>query len=198
MAMCVVLLESVAKFWLITHYTGSPSTSIEEINARQALVKFFHGRPTLRFEIIQMLRSIEDVSRIVQKFLAKKGDTAELLALGQTIKAGNAIRARIASERLLEKQEIQAEDSDWAQIDILILRWSELPQLVKQIDAAVALLEHLTVISDSEAESITEDGSVVASPLVSGLQGLSESKNSGSKLMGRGRWLIKKECDFII
>jgi hypothetical protein len=117
---------------------GSPSTSIKEINARQSLVEFLHARPHLRDDIVQALSDMEDASRIVQKFIMGRGDASDLSAIHSTILVWGSIKTRIELEKKMEKTErgIIAED-EWASLDVLMSRMSELRELRMRIGMAL-------------------------------------------------------------
>ncbi|KAI9166979.1 MutS protein [Paramyrothecium foliicola] len=72
---------------LLNEWLGSPSTSIEVINARQNLVDRFIGDEDLCDAIIQLLRRSHDSQRLVQKFALGRGDADDLLGLASTIHA---------------------------------------------------------------------------------------------------------------
>ncbi|KAF9499857.1 hypothetical protein BDN71DRAFT_1480497 [Pleurotus eryngii] len=125
---------------LLGRWLCSPSTSLHEINARQTLVAFFHARPHFY---------IEDAGRIVQKFLLGKGGPNDLMALGNTIKAWGSVRQLVEDERRFEMQEVpHLSSQDWASIDALMSRLSELSSVQQRVDLAFR-----KEIDDSESDS---------------------------------------------
>ncbi|KAJ7492881.1 muts domain V-domain-containing protein [Mycena latifolia] len=127
---------------LLARWLCSPSTSIPEINARQALVAFFHARDHFRADLIAALASAEDAGRIVQKFLLGRGDPGDLHAVNSTIHVWAALKRRIAQEREHEaleaaEREIEFEDAQWASLDALMARMSDLQALSDRIGAAL-------------------------------------------------------------
>lgn len=129
-------------------HLGSPSTSIKEINARQSLVGFFYARPHLRDDILQALSDMEDASRIVQKFLAGRGDANDLAAIHATILIWSFIKKRFELEKFMESKEKHAiDENEWASLDALISRMSGLRELADKI--GIALRRRL------EAENVT-------------------------------------------
>ncbi|KAI0778007.1 muts domain V-domain-containing protein [Trametes elegans] len=124
---------------LLARWLCSPSTSVSEINARQSLVAFFHARPYLREDVVQILRDAEDATRIVQKFVAGRGSFGDLSAICTTLDIWASIKARILAERELEQQERgAADDADWASIMALMERLSDLNGLSGKIRVALA------------------------------------------------------------
>ena len=63
----------------------APSCSLSEIKDRLDLVESFYQQAMLRDLIIQRLRRIQDVQRIVQKFTLNKGDADDLVSLAKAI-----------------------------------------------------------------------------------------------------------------
>ncbi len=72
---------------LLNEWLGSPSTSIDVINARQDLVAEFIQAGDLRDTITVLLRRSHDSQRLVQKFALGRGDADDLLALANTVRA---------------------------------------------------------------------------------------------------------------
>lgn len=117
---------------------GSPSTSLKEINARQSLVAFFYSKPDLRADLVEILSSVDDTSRIVQKFLLGRGDVSDLQAICTTIELSSSIKNRVQLERKMESEERgTVEEDKWASIDALISRLDDLQDLIDRIRTAV-------------------------------------------------------------
>ena len=81
------------------HPSGSPSTSLEVIEARLDLVSRFIQDEDLRDGIILLLQKSHDSQRLVQKFALNRGDPDDLLRLASTIKATgdmvNLVKSRL-------------------------------------------------------------------------------------------------------
>ncbi|KAF5382994.1 hypothetical protein D9757_006346 [Collybiopsis confluens] len=123
---------------LLARWLCSPSTSVPEINARQALVAFFHSRLHFLADMLLLLAKAEDASRIVQKFLLGKGDPTDLLALTATVKIWNEIKRRVAHEREMEALEkISFDPHQWNSLDTLTNRMVNLEDLGRKISFAV-------------------------------------------------------------
>lgn len=80
---------------LLNEWLSAPSTSLEVIKSRQDLVARFIADAHLRDVIILLLRRTHDSQRLVQKFALGRGDPDDLLALGSTIDATDAIANRL-------------------------------------------------------------------------------------------------------
>ena len=63
----------------------APSASVPEIDERLGHVELFCKAAELRDAVIQRLRRIHDVQRIVQKFTLNKGDADDLVSIAKTI-----------------------------------------------------------------------------------------------------------------
>ncbi|EIW64835.1 mismatch repair ATPase MSH1 [Trametes versicolor FP-101664 SS1] len=138
---------------LLTRWLCSPSTSVTEINARQSLVAFFHARPFLRQDLVQVLRDAEDATRIVQKFLLGRGSFSDLSALCTTVETWSSIKERILTEQKMERAEDHPlADAQWASVDALMNRMSDLSDLAARISMALAQREDAIRIGDEMGE----------------------------------------------
>ncbi|KZP32367.1 hypothetical protein FIBSPDRAFT_812686 [Athelia psychrophila] len=125
---------------LLARWLCSPSTSIKEITARQSLVEFLHVRPNLGEDISQILGDMEDASRIVQKFLLRRGDVSDLSDLHAAIAAWTSVQRRIGLERKMELQERGAiREDQWASVTALMSRLNNMHELAKRICLAIEL-----------------------------------------------------------
>ncbi|KAG6845947.1 hypothetical protein H0H87_010995 [Tephrocybe sp. NHM501043] len=123
---------------LLSRWLCSPSTSISEINARQSLVAFFHARPHLHADLAQAIANTEDTTRIVQKFMLGRGETADLLGIKRTARVWADIMRRVQHEKEMEAIErSDFSDQDWTSLDTLISRMVGLDSLSKRIGAAL-------------------------------------------------------------
>ncbi|KAI0048387.1 hypothetical protein FA95DRAFT_1678333 [Auriscalpium vulgare] len=143
---------------LLARWLCSPSTSLSEINARQSLVAFFHTRPHLRSDLVELLQGIDDATRIVQKFLLGRGDAGDLSSVSGTIATWDSIRKRVELEKLMEGREkgIIVEE-EWTSMDALMSRMDSLETLAQTIGKA---LEGVNVQGeDTEAFEAADSGS---------------------------------------
>lgn len=124
-----------------------------EINARQSLVAFFHARPFLRQDLVQVLRDAEDATRIVQKFLLGRGSFSDLSALCTTVETWSSIKERILTEQKMERAEDDpVADAQWASVEALMDRMSDLSDLSARISMALAQREDAIRIGDEMGE----------------------------------------------
>ncbi len=134
------------------HVAGSPSTSVAEINARQSLVAFFHARPFLRQDLVQSLRDAEDATRIVQKFLLGRGSFQDMTAICTTVDIWSSLKERILMEKRMEgRDNDHIGDAEWASIETLMERLSDLEWLANRVRAALVPRE--TALLDDEVHS---------------------------------------------
>ncbi|KAF7306692.1 DNA mismatch repair protein [Mycena indigotica] len=146
---------------LLARWLCSPSTSLPEINARQSLVAFFYNRSHFHDDLIVALASVEDASRIVQKFLLGKGDATDLHAVRSTIVTWMTIKARILQERQQEELEtgqtqrgFQADE--WNSLDALIGRMAKLHELSDHIGRALKPKSQIT--SFESTDGVDDEG----------------------------------------
>ncbi|KAG8737176.1 DNA mismatch repair ATPase msh1 [Ceratobasidium sp. 414] len=127
--------------------TSGPSTSVMEIQARQALVALFHGRINLRRDMLVLLRQTGDAIRLVQKLQLRRGDADDLLAIAETIGAHSEIVARLRLEMKVSKKP-EMERDQFMSLSLLLGRVSDLSELAKRIGTAV----HVTTPTLGEDE----------------------------------------------
>lgn len=118
--------------------TGSPSASLSEINARQSIVAFFHTRPHLRRDLRDHFRGIDDVTRVVQRFLLGRANTDDVATISTAISVWSIVKNRLMLERELHfKEEGCDSEREWASINALISRMQDLPELERKIQASI-------------------------------------------------------------
>ncbi|KAJ4486390.1 muts domain V-domain-containing protein [Lentinula aciculospora] len=150
---------------LLARWLCSPSTSIQEINARQSLVAFLHSRPHFRADLLVLLAKAEDAGRIVQKFLLGKGDPSDLLALTSTVNIWSEIQWRVSHEREMESLEQRSLAApEWASLDMLMNRMNNLQDLAQRISLAVEAptSSHLDELQGPSFEVNEEDSDLNA------------------------------------
>ncbi|KAL7927690.1 muts domain V domain-containing protein [Trichoderma austrokoningii] len=76
---------------LLNEWLGSPSTSLEVIEARQDIVSRFIDSTDLSDSMVILLRRSHDCQRLVQKFALGRGDADDLLGIANTIYAAEEI-----------------------------------------------------------------------------------------------------------
>ena len=123
---------------LTTSFAGSPSTSLSEINTRQSIVALFHSLPHLRRDLRDRLRGIDDVARVVQKFLLGRGNTDDIVAIRNSISVWSFVKSRLSLERKLYSKEGDCDSKrEWGGVDALISRIEDLPELEGKIQASM-------------------------------------------------------------
>ncbi|KIK71237.1 hypothetical protein GYMLUDRAFT_66444 [Collybiopsis luxurians FD-317 M1] len=171
---------------LLTRWLCSPSTSIQEINARQALVAFFHARPHFLADMLILIAKAEDAGRIVQKFLLGKGDPNDLLALTATVNIWNDIKRRVTHEREMEALEQTSFNSkEWGSLETLIKRMANVEDLAQKISLAV-----------ENSSPFKGDESYVSSELNEGSGVVDESALRPEWSYGRIKFRIKIRPEF--
>lgn len=90
---------------LLNEWLGSPSTSLETIEARQDIVSRFIELTDLSDSMVILLRRSHDCQRLVQKFALGRGDPDDLLGIANTIYAAEEI-VRLLKEASGETQPI--------------------------------------------------------------------------------------------
>ena len=144
---------------LLTRWLSAPSVSLQEINARQDVVGFFHARPYLRADIIVILRKIEDTARIVQKFLSGRGAPEDLADLRDAIDLWEELRKRMVLERDMDIIERGTLGHDWGNVDALLNKMKPMQALCEKITTAV----DRQATEEKTNESVEEEDPFVAS-----------------------------------
>lgn len=166
--------------------SGSPSTSMNEINARQSLVSCFHARPHFRADLRRALGNSEDASRIVQKFLLGRGDSSDLLSINTTIRVWSAIKKHIDDERYMEsKERSDFNDGEWTSLDALMSRMTDLRDLSSRIGMAL------------EKGGLTKEGTRISDIARDKEEAVDTEIEQGSPKIvwryGNDKWVIKPE-----
>lgn len=94
---------------LLNEWLGSPSTSLDVIEARQDLVARFIEAKDLSDSMVILLRRSHDCQRLVQKFAMGRGDPDDLLGIANTIRAAEEI-ANLLKEASLKENEPSSMD----------------------------------------------------------------------------------------
>jgi DNA mismatch repair ATPase MutS len=117
---------------------GSPSTSLSEINTRQSIVALFHALPHLRRDLRDRLRGIDDVARVLQKFLLGRGNSDDVVAISTAISVWSFVRTRLSLEQKLRTKEGDRNlEGEWAPLDALLSQMEDLPELERKIQASM-------------------------------------------------------------
>jgi DNA mismatch repair ATPase MutS len=149
---------------LLTVFPGCPSTSLEEIESWQSTVAFFVKRPHLRADIIEKLKEMGDVSRIVQRFTLKRGDVPDLLSVKKTIDLCGDILKALELESVMEKRR-EGFKEEWKCIDVLRKRMLNLESLSTRIEVALPDVSDTSpTIEDAEEKALAQDSAPSETP----------------------------------
>lgn len=124
---------------LLQHFAGSPSTSLDEIRARQSVVATVHSLPHLRADLVLLVQESRDVSRIVQRLMTMKGDAEDLITIKDAISIWTRIQERIAqeAEHMLPTSDDAGMDRDWKTLVALISRMKGMERLAERLAKAI-------------------------------------------------------------
>ncbi|KAF8807596.1 hypothetical protein BYT27DRAFT_7223410 [Phlegmacium glaucopus] len=124
---------------LLARWLCSPSTSINEIDARQSLVAFFSRRPHFRADISEILKTVDDVGRLCQKFLLGRADFTDLAAIHASIEVWTNLSKQFQQEKASESTERRESPvhDEWKALDTLFSQMSSLDALSSKISKAV-------------------------------------------------------------
>jgi len=131
---------STIRLILLLCFAGSPSTSKAEIDARQSLVAFFSRRPHFRADISEILKTVDDVGRLCQKFLLGRADFTDLAAIHASIEVWTNLSKQFQQEKAAESTEQQEPPPvlhEWKALDTLFSQMSSLDALFSKISKAV-------------------------------------------------------------
>lgn len=168
---CVSLL-SRPRFTSTDLPAGSPSTSISEINARQSLVAFFYSRIHFRMDICEILKEVDDIRRICQRFLLGRGDFSDLIAIRSTIQTWASLKKRFQQEKVMEDIEAlgSPDVSGWTTLGALFLRMDDLTSFLDKINSAIVInpeTQNETGDLDSNGQDLdTESNTEPGEPLL--------------------------------
>lgn len=95
----------------------------------------FIKNPSLCSDIVHQLQAIEDLERVVQRFLCKRASITDVMAFERTIRAIRSIQSRI----MLEKEGLPDVESstDWQPMIHLLGRLKDLSSLEAYISSAL-------------------------------------------------------------
>lgn len=165
----------------------APSTVLDEINERLALIQAFYRLTATRRYFAPLLRSLDDSSRVLQRLYLRRGSPFDLLSLKKTIHAVETVRELLSDS--LDRDEIHEKDERSA-IEHLLARFSNHGALAQEIERAIdeeALVER-TQAEQRRAEIVSALGETQADR---------EDESGGAYtpgLWGRNEpWAVKKD-----
>lgn len=143
---------------LLSRWLCAPSTSITEIQARQAIVALFSARTHLRADLRQILRGSSDAPRILQKLAAGRGAASDLANLQATMAMWRSVQARVTLEQEIEDRDHAEVGKDWAALDLLMTRLNKLDVLWNRIEAALQLQGEMDASQSVHTPDTIDDG----------------------------------------
>lgn len=154
----IFLRTSTIRLTVLLCFAGSPTTSITEIDGRQSLVTFFSRRPHFRADISEILKTVDDVGRLCQKFLLGRADFTDLGAIHASIEVWTKLRKQFQQEKAAESTERRESpvDEEWKALDTLFSQMSNLDALSSEISKAV-FPDAKTCDTDEADERIVEE-----------------------------------------
>jgi DNA mismatch repair ATPase MutS len=141
---------------LLIRSLTTPSTSLNVINSRLALVQAFVDREELRTELRGMIKSLGDIVRTVQRFRARGGDGRNIWEVGRWIRAVSRVLDRIRHE-LSHETSLSAtgekRSKGVTRLQDLLSLFQPLDKLLKRIEESIdeeAVLRGLEAGENSE------------------------------------------------
>lgn len=117
---------------LLQQYLCNPSTSLPTINARFDLVELFLQRKTLREDVRGVMRmGAGDVSRVLQKLGARRGDEQDLLEVRDAIGAMGRV------EELMRGEMEYTEEREKGVLEGLVKRFHDLSEVAEKLGSAI-------------------------------------------------------------
>lgn len=92
---------------LLTQWLSGPSLDLKEIEARQMIVTFFKKKIAITDSIVSMLRSIQDLPRILQKFSFGRGEALELIQLARSLQIAMELKTFLEAEALSSRKKVR-------------------------------------------------------------------------------------------
>jgi DNA mismatch repair ATPase MutS len=172
---------------LLARWLCAPSTSLPEIAARQAAVALFHSRPHLRVDLRQVVRTVPDATRLLQKLAARRGTSADLVGLQTAMGTWRMLRRRVELEKTMEERERGGLAEEWNALVGLMERMDGLEKLEERI--SLALQNANTNMDDLETSSTggaADDGRELS-------QTSSSVEEQDPVFSAHGQWSIKPE-----
>jgi len=88
--------------------------------------------------LVELLQTIEDATRIVQKFLLGRGAFNDMSAINSSFSVWAAIKSRLHIEKVMEvKEKGRASPDEWASVDALMSRMDDMEALSHRISLAL-------------------------------------------------------------
>lgn len=78
---------------LLIQWLSGPSLDLKDIQNRQSIVQFLRDNFDITDNVIDMLKTVHDIPRILQKFSFGRGEALELIQLARSIQTANKLRS---------------------------------------------------------------------------------------------------------
>ncbi|WWD22390.1 hypothetical protein CI109_106881 [Kwoniella shandongensis] len=153
---------------LLIRTLTAPSTSLQVIDSRLALVQAFVEREELRGELRDMLKCMEDVMRIVQRFRGLRGDGRDIWDVGRWIRTVERLLGRIQEELQLEHQTIEEKSESVQRLEDFVAAFDSLHNLAEKIESSIdeTAILYGSAGYESETDEETEGREMAGDELV--------------------------------
>jgi len=107
----------------------------------------------------EILKEMDDVSRLCQRFLLGRADFNDLIAIKSAIGAWETMKQNCLNERLLEATEnrLPLYSKEWASLESLLQRMDDLTNLHNKISEAIIVNCDSTELSLGEESNVVEE-----------------------------------------
>ncbi|WVQ80362.1 hypothetical protein IAT38_002467 [Cryptococcus sp. DSM 104549] len=128
---------------LLIRTLTAPSTSVDQINSRLALVQAFVDRQELRLQLRDALREVGDVVRIVQRFRSRRGTGRDIWDVREWLRRVGGMMNDIAREvemerRALKRRKAGGEEPEGVtRLDEVVKGWQPLTAMVEKIERSL-------------------------------------------------------------
>lgn len=92
---------------LLTQWLSGPSLDLKEIQDRQSMVEFLRNNSEARMNVIEMLKTVQDIPRILQKFSFGRGEALDLMQLARSIQTAVKLRTYLQEHITLSSKKIR-------------------------------------------------------------------------------------------
>jgi len=92
-------------------------------------------------DIYEILKEVDDIGRVCQRFLLGRGDFSDLIAIHSTMQTWASLKRRCQQEKTMEDiEKLGSPDANgWATLDALFLRMNDLGGFFEKIDSAIVI-----------------------------------------------------------
>lgn len=94
---------------LLSQWLSGPSLDLKEIKKRQKIVAFFKDNRDITETLRTMLKKVNDLSRILQKFSFGRGEALELIQMARSLEVSREIRKYLLNNTSLMKATLKSQ-----------------------------------------------------------------------------------------